>query len=229
MALRSMDTLNVRGRRVLLRLDLNVPLKEGKVLDDTRVREAAPTVRALAERDAVVVACSHQVPDLRPILCIKERCRDRPIPSLHYAVRERIFLALHFSIVRKHWLISRQESPHQNQVSLLVQADPHHLQPLRRVLLCQLIQHRVLVPARLAPRRPERHYQGLPFVFRQQLLVTLRVDHRWIFRRHARLREPQHYSRHCQHRCEQNLPFHASPYPLNSNLSRRVENLLSPT
>ncbi len=59
MALRSMEQLDVKGKRVLLRLDLNVPLKDGSVRDDTRVREAAPTVRALAERGAVVIACSH--------------------------------------------------------------------------------------------------------------------------------------------------------------------------
>jgi phosphoglycerate kinase len=59
MALRSMDTLAVQGRRVLLRLDLNVPIKNGRILDDTRVRETAPTVRALSERGAIVIACSH--------------------------------------------------------------------------------------------------------------------------------------------------------------------------
>lgn len=74
MALRSMDTLNVQGRRVLLRLDLNVPLKEGKVLDDTRVREAAPTVRALAERGAIVIACSHL-----------GRAKGKPDPALSLA------------------------------------------------------------------------------------------------------------------------------------------------
>lgn len=57
--LRQMDRLEVAGKRVLVRLDLNVPLKDGSVRDDTRVREAAPTVTALAERGAVVVACSH--------------------------------------------------------------------------------------------------------------------------------------------------------------------------
>lgn len=56
---RRIDELEVSGRRVLLRLDLNVPLKDGQVADDTRIRAAAPTVRALAERRAIVVACSH--------------------------------------------------------------------------------------------------------------------------------------------------------------------------
>jgi phosphoglycerate kinase len=59
MALRSMDSLRAQGRRVLLRLDLNVPISDGRVGDVTRVREAAPTVAALAARGAVVVACSH--------------------------------------------------------------------------------------------------------------------------------------------------------------------------
>jgi len=74
MALRLMDTLNVERRRVLLRLDLNVPLKEGRVLDDTRVREAAPTVRSLAERGAIVVACSHL-----------GRAKGKPDPALSLA------------------------------------------------------------------------------------------------------------------------------------------------
>jgi phosphoglycerate kinase len=73
-ALRSMDTLAVDGRRVLLRLDLNVPLKDGRVLDDTRIRAAAPTVRALARRRAIVVACSHL-----------GRAKGKPDPALSLA------------------------------------------------------------------------------------------------------------------------------------------------
>lgn len=57
--IKSIDQLEVRGKRVLLRLDLNVPLRHGQVADDTRIRASAPTVRELAQRGAVVVACSH--------------------------------------------------------------------------------------------------------------------------------------------------------------------------
>jgi len=74
MELRSMDTLKVEGRRVLVRLDLNVPLKDGCVLDETRVREAAPTVRTLAERGAIVIACSHL-----------GRAKGKPDPALSLA------------------------------------------------------------------------------------------------------------------------------------------------
>jgi len=56
---RSMDELEVSGKRVLLRLDLNVPLAGGQVADATRIRAAVPTVRTLAARGAIVVACSH--------------------------------------------------------------------------------------------------------------------------------------------------------------------------
>lgn len=53
------DRLQVRGKRVLLRLDLNVPLSKRNVADATRIEAALPTINALRERGAKVVICSH--------------------------------------------------------------------------------------------------------------------------------------------------------------------------
>jgi phosphoglycerate kinase len=57
--MKSIDDLAVSGKRVLLRLDLNVPLDGGRVTDDARIRASLPTVTALAERGAAVVVCAH--------------------------------------------------------------------------------------------------------------------------------------------------------------------------
>ena len=55
----SIRDLDLRNKRVLLRLDLNVPMDGGRILDETRIREAAPTINYALEQGAAVVVCSH--------------------------------------------------------------------------------------------------------------------------------------------------------------------------
>lgn len=56
---RTLDDLDVRGKRVLLRADLNVPVKDGIVTDATRIERLAPTIETLIEKGAKVIVMSH--------------------------------------------------------------------------------------------------------------------------------------------------------------------------
>src|ERR1700735_297378 len=55
----SIRDLQMKGKRVFIRVDFNVPLKDGKVTDDTRIRETLPTLRLAIERGARLVLASH--------------------------------------------------------------------------------------------------------------------------------------------------------------------------
>ena len=51
--------VDVAGKRVIVRVDFNVPIKNGRIMDDTRIREAIPTVQDLVERSARVILMTH--------------------------------------------------------------------------------------------------------------------------------------------------------------------------
>src|SRR5215472_3313879 len=84
---RSLDDADVKAKRVLVRVDLNVPMQDGKVSDSTRIEEIVPTIVELAQKGGKVVLLSHfdrpkgRDPkcSLRPVAAEVARLVKRPV------------------------------------------------------------------------------------------------------------------------------------------------------
>ena len=84
---RSLDDADVKGKRVLVRVDLNVPMQDGKVTDSTRIEEIVPTIAELVEKGGKIILLSHfDRPkgrdlkySLRPVAAELARLVERPV------------------------------------------------------------------------------------------------------------------------------------------------------
>src|ERR1051325_6511090 len=84
---RTLDSANLSGKRVLVRVDLNVPMENGRVTDATRIERVAPTITEIAEKGGKVILLSHlgrpKGPDpaqsLRPVAEALARVIKRPV------------------------------------------------------------------------------------------------------------------------------------------------------
>jgi len=96
---KTIEDVDVSGKRVLVRADFNVPLEDGEIADDARIRACLPTIEALLRRGARVVLCSHlgrpkgEVREefrLTPVARRLSELLKRNVPLLEDCVGERV-------------------------------------------------------------------------------------------------------------------------------------------
>src|ERR1700678_4452219 len=87
MSFRSLDDADLKGKRVLVRVDLNVPMQDGKVADATRIEEIVPTITEINDKGGKVILLSHfgrpkrpsPKDSLRPVAAEVARILQRPV------------------------------------------------------------------------------------------------------------------------------------------------------
>src|SRR5579862_7406419 len=84
---RTLDDVDVKGKRVLLRVDLNVPMENGRVTDTTRLERVAPTITEIAGKGGKVILLAHfgrpkgrdEKESLKPVAAELSRVINRPV------------------------------------------------------------------------------------------------------------------------------------------------------
>ena len=82
--IKTLDSVDVRGKRVLVRADLNVPVENGKVADATRIKRILPTLNKLVERGSKVVrplGMCHRVPSHSVYRLRRSGCTSHSTPG----------------------------------------------------------------------------------------------------------------------------------------------------